>query len=492
MVKCSIIQLASTKGKRIQYRENNSDTVDADYTDLILARLFNESMATTSKIWTMFTLSSIMISKFRSLLNEQIESNLIESVSLEESYKNEITTLTSHFKKATSALTIENDHLKEVILVSTTKKLQNKSSHTVKQSTNSVNIQTINKCIRDSDTNTEVKCTRNYATQINNIVSLENSTCMNSQTTLRECDEKILSSNTSLFEEMQISIFANTCNSNTDDGNVLVSYEQLSSHSSNGNMSVLSSNNQQCNVPVEPNPIRSSTQINATKKKCNFTTSAHNQGRNLTNLIDKSSRSNINFQYTLNNLNTTPNLKNILLLSDSYDRRIAKLSIGDSLIVLAGSKDIENKASSNLFSHIDSCRHYCNISNVNFVLTTIPYRYDLNNKILRTNNKLIKAYLKTQSAERAGKGFATTGIYLTRRNIFNEEDFLPIKYQDVDDDDPQTARNTTPRPLLSNAEEEKESRNENVSLVVNLEDIAPIPNVKKKWVPEEEKQAQLK
>ncbi|KAF5282842.1 hypothetical protein FQA39_LY17463 [Lamprigera yunnana] len=219
------------------------------------------------------------LKKYSNRLNEQIESNLNES---------------------------------EVILVSTTKKLQNKSSQTVKQSSNSVNIQTINKCTRDSDSNTEAKCTRNYATQINNMVSLENSTCMNCQTTLRDYDEKILRNNTSLFEEMQVSISANTCNSNTDDGNVLVSCEQLSSHSSNGNMSILSSNNQQCNIPVKPNPIRSSTQINATKKKCDFTTSAHNQGKNLTNLTDTSSCSNISFKYTSNKLNTTPNLKNIL------------------------------------------------------------------------------------------------------------------------------------------------------------------------------------
>ncbi|KAF5295083.1 hypothetical protein FQA39_LY13234 [Lamprigera yunnana] len=264
----------------------------------------------------------------------------------------------------------------------------------------------------------------------NDNVKYTNSTCMYSQITLRDYDEKILRNNTSLFEEMQVSISANTCNSNTDDGNVLVSCEQLPSHSSNGNMSVLSSNNQQCNVPVKPNPIRSSTQINATKKKCNFTISAHNQGRNLTNLTGTSSCSNIRSKYTSNKLNTTPSLKNILLLSDSYGRMIcnklnkykhnnnsrftsifrpnanygqviknisslaAKLGIGDSFIVLAGSKDIENKESSNIFSHIDACKHYCNISNVNFILTTIPYRYDtcayLNNKILQTNNKLIQ------------------------------------------------------------------------------------------------------
>ncbi|KAF5284876.1 hypothetical protein FQA39_LY16926 [Lamprigera yunnana] len=143
------------------------------------------------------------LKRYSNRLIEQIESDLNESVSLEESYKKELTTLTSHFQKAISALTIENDHITEVVLVSTTKKLQNKSSQTDKQSTNSVNIQTINKCTHDSDTNTEAKCTRNYATPFINMVSLEYSTCLSSQTTLRDHDEKILKNNTSFFEEIQ-------------------------------------------------------------------------------------------------------------------------------------------------------------------------------------------------------------------------------------------------------------------------------------------------
>ncbi|KAF2890630.1 hypothetical protein ILUMI_15543, partial [Ignelater luminosus] len=41
-----------------------------------------------------------------------------------------------------------------------------------------------------------------------------------------------------------------------------------------------------------------------------------------------------------------------------------------------------------------------------------------------------QAYVKVQSAERAIKGFATTGLYATRRSIFSDEDFLETAHQD--------------------------------------------------------------
>ncbi|KAF2889571.1 hypothetical protein ILUMI_16602 [Ignelater luminosus] len=59
---------------------------------------------------------------------------------------------------------------------------------------------------------------------------------------------------------------------------------------------------------------------------------------------------------------------------------------------------------------------------------------------LRTNQRAVslfdvgklfgQAYVKVQSAERAIKGFATTGLYATSRSIFSNEDFLETAHQD--------------------------------------------------------------
>lgn len=85
-----------------------------------------------------------------------------------------------------------------------------------------------------------------------------------------------------------------------------------------------------------------------------------------------------------------------------------------------------------------------------------------------------KAYLKIQSAERAVKGFATTGICPTRRNIFNDDDFLTVEHQD------QICNVPSQAPVIITPQAENGNGNARELLTVSPEDITPIPNLKRK------------
>lgn len=112
---------------------------------------------------------------------------------------------------------------------------------------------------------------------------------------------------------------------------------------------------------------------------------------------------------------------------------------------------------------------------------------------LRTNQRAVnhfdiselfgRAYLKIQSGERAIKGFAATGLYPTRRDVFKEEDFLAAEGQNMEEQMPgpghQTPPHANPEPL---GEQVGVGTNENdiSTISVRPEAILPMPKLQRK------------
>ncbi|KAF2879191.1 hypothetical protein ILUMI_26991 [Ignelater luminosus] len=99
---------------------------------------------------------------------------------------------------------------------------------------------------------------------------------------------------------------------------------------------------------------------------------------------------------------------------------------------------------------------------------------------LKTNQRVVSlfdvgelfgpAYVRVQPAERTIKGFATTGLYPSRRSIFNDEDFLEqhIKMKML------------PQLPIHNQRSSTQGKKIKIQMQVNPEDISPIPTLKKK------------
>lgn len=99
---------------------------------------------------------------------------------------------------------------------------------------------------------------------------------------------------------------------------------------------------------------------------------------------------------------------------------------------------------------------------------------------LRTNQRAVthfdvcelfgRAYLKVHSAERAVKGFAVTGIYPLRRDVFTDEDFLAASHRD----------DLVQEQPLADLNRENREETQCLPMLVNPEDIVPVPTMKKK------------
>ncbi|CAH1985507.1 unnamed protein product [Acanthoscelides obtectus] len=83
-----------------------------------------------------------------------------------------------------------------------------------------------------------------------------------------------------------------------------------------------------------------------------------------------------------------------------------------------------------------------------------------------------RAYLKVQTGERAVKGFAVTGLYPVRRNVFTEDDYLAAE-------DNSEHKETEDEPVLREQIQNEETSPGSETLVLP-EDIMKIPNLKKK------------